>query len=169
MLNKSFKNSNLSLNRETELFTEAFSDQYSYVRETWIGVREKSGNCQGILFCPVCMNPVYSFIVFKYVILILWKDKYILGRIDLYFWGSVEKLVFFRDLGSKGKILLGSRGNYFQGSGEINALFSWIKGAQTPPPWGPHRFVRASELPVCENDKWTLNHALVCLRLWKGY
>ena len=40
---------------------------------------------------------------------------------------------FFRDLGSKGKILLGSRGNYFQGSGEINALFSGIKGAQTPP------------------------------------
>ena len=39
---------------------------------------------------------------------------------------------FFRDLGSKGKILLGSRGNYFQGSGEINALFSDIKGAQTP-------------------------------------
>ena len=46
----------------------------------------------------------------------------------------------FRDLGSKGKILLGSRGNYFQGSGEINALFSGIKGAQTPPPGGggPH-------------------------------
>ena len=39
---------------------------------------------------------------------------------------------FFRDLGSKGKILLGSRGNYFQGSGEINALFSGIKGALTP-------------------------------------
>ena len=38
----------------------------------------------------------------------------------------------FWDLGSKGKILLGSRGNYFQGSGEINALFSGIKGAQTP-------------------------------------
>ena len=44
---------------------------------------------------------------------------------------------FLRDLGSKGKILSGSRGNYFQGSGEINALFSGIKGAQTPP-WGPH-------------------------------
>ena len=41
----------------------------------------------------------------------------------------------FRDLGSKDKILLGSRGNYFQGSGEINALFSGIKGAQTPL-WG---------------------------------
>ena len=48
------------------------------------------------------------------------------------FGGSGEKLVFFRDLGSKGKILLGSRGNYFQGSGEINALFSGIKGAHTP-------------------------------------
>ena len=39
----------------------------------------------------------------------------------------------FRDMGSKCKIFLGSRGNYFQGSGEINALFSGIKGAQTPP------------------------------------
>ena len=38
----------------------------------------------------------------------------------------------FRDLGSKGKILLGSRGNYFEGSWEINELFSGIKGAQTP-------------------------------------
>ena len=44
--------------------------------------------------------------------------------------------ISFRDLGSKGKILLGSQGNYFQGSGEINELFSGIKGAQTP--WGPH-------------------------------
>ena len=67
------------------------------------------------------------------MILILRKDKYILGRNDLYiFWGSGKKLVFFRDLGSKGKVLLGSRGNYFQGSWEINALFSGIKGAQTP-------------------------------------
>ena len=38
----------------------------------------------------------------------------------------------FKDFGSKGKILLGSRGNYFQGFGEINALFTGIKGAQTP-------------------------------------
>ena len=51
--------------------------------------------------------------------------------------------VYFRDLGSRGKILLGSRGNYFQGSGEINALFSGTKGAQTPPPppGGPHQKV----------------------------
>ena len=38
---------------------------------------------------------LYGFIVFKYVILILRKDKYILGRNDLYFWGSGEELVFF--------------------------------------------------------------------------
>ena len=71
------------------------------------------------------------------MILILRKDKYVLGRNDIFFgiWG--EAGLFFRDLGSKGKILLGSRGNYFQGSGEINALFSGIKGAQTPP-GGPH-------------------------------
>ena len=50
-----------------------------------------------------------------------------------YIFGDLGKCwPIFRDLGSKGKILLGGRGNYFQGSGEINALFSGIKGAQTP-------------------------------------
>ena len=72
-----------------------------------------------------------TFLV-KYVILILRKEKYILGRIGLYFWGLGEKLNCFRDLGTKGKILLWSRGNYFQGFGEINALFSGIRG-QSPP------------------------------------
>ena len=33
-------------------------------------------------------------------------------------------------------MLLGRRGHYLQGDGEINALFSGIKGAQTPPPPG---------------------------------
>ena len=72
------------------------------------------------------------------MILILRKEKYFLGRIDLYFWGFGEKLNYFKGFGEQGKIILGSRGKYFQGSGEINALFSGIKGAQTPPPpWGP--------------------------------
>ena len=38
---------------------------------------------------------LYRFIVFKYVILILRKDKYILGKIGLYFWGFGEKLNYF--------------------------------------------------------------------------
>ena len=38
----------------------------------------------------------------------------------------------FRDLGSKDKILVGSRVNYFQGFGEITALFLGIKGVQPP-------------------------------------
>ena len=59
---------------------------------------------------------MYSFIVFKYVNLILWKELYILGRIGLHFggfgeklnwiWGAKEKhfqgaevLLSFRDLG----------------------------------------------------------------------
>ena len=42
---------------------------------------------------------LYSFIVFQYVILILRKDKYILERIELYFWD----MNYFRDLGSAGK------------------------------------------------------------------
>ena len=35
-------------------------------------------------------------------------------------------------------MLLGRRGNYLQGDAEINALFSGIKGVQTPPPPHPH-------------------------------
>ena len=61
---------------------------------------------------------MYSFIVFKYVNLILWKELYILGRIGLHFggfggeaelilriWGAKEKyfqgaeVLSFRDLG----------------------------------------------------------------------
>ena len=58
---------------------------------------------------------MYSFIVFKFVNLILWKGNYILGRFGLYFggeaelilriWGAKEKyiqgaeVVSFRDLG----------------------------------------------------------------------
>ena len=66
---------------KTELFTVAkhkvwikpsFSSEYSYVREIWIGVREKSGKCQGILFCPVCMNPViYNFIHLQWFYLLI--------------------------------------------------------------------------------------------------
>ena len=33
-------------------------------------------------------------------------------------------------------MLFEGRGNYLQGDREINALFSGIKGAQTPPPGG---------------------------------
>ena len=33
---------------------------------------------------------MYSFIIFKYVNLILWKEENILGRIGLYFWGFVD-------------------------------------------------------------------------------
>ena len=70
---------------------------------------------------------------FKYVILIIRKDKYILGRIGLYFWGFGEKLNYFKGFWEQRQILLARWGHYLQGDGEINALFSGIKGAQTPP------------------------------------
>ena len=79
---------------------------------------------------------MYSFIVFKYVNLILWNEFYILGRIGLHLGDLGRGWINFKDLGSKGKIFLGSWGNFFQGFGEINALFSGIKGAQTPSPLG---------------------------------
>ena len=66
------------------------------------------------------------------MILILRKDKYILGRIGLYFWGFGEKLNYFEGFGEQRQILLGRQGHYLQGDGEIDALFSGIKGAQTP-------------------------------------
>ena len=75
---------------------------------------------------------VYTFIVFKYVKLILWKEKYILVRIGLYFryigspsWENLnefweQKQNTFRETWN------------FQGFGEINALFLGSQGAQTP-------------------------------------
>ena len=60
--------------------------------------------------CHVQCNPlVYSFIVFKHVILILRKDKYILWKIGLYFWGFGEKLNIFYGFGERRQILLGRR------------------------------------------------------------
>ena len=76
------------------------------------------------------------FIVFEYGILILQKDKYIFGRIGLYFWGFWEKLNYFLGFGERRQILLGRQGHNLHGDGEINALFSGIKGAQTPPQGG---------------------------------
>ena len=63
--------------------------------------------------------------VFKFVILILRKEKYILGRIGSLFWGEAD---LFKGFGKQREILLGNRGNCFQGFGETNALFSGIKG-----------------------------------------
>ena len=70
---------------------------------------------------------------FKFLLQVILK--YIFGRIGLYFGGFVEKLNYFRDLGSKGKILSGSWG-FYSGVWEIMALFVGSKGAQTPPPGG---------------------------------
>ena len=57
---------------------------------------------------------IASYIVFKYVILILMKDKNFFGRIDLYFLGFREKLNYFQGFGEFKQMLLGRRGNYLQ-------------------------------------------------------
>ena len=73
------------------------------------------------------------------MILILRKDKYILGRNYLYFLGSGEKLVFFKGFGEQ-------RQNTFR---EPRQLFSGIWGDQciifrdqgsTDPPGGPRKY-----------------------------
>ena len=48
--------------------------------------------------------------------LILRKDKYILGKIGVYFWEEAELLL---GIWEQRQILLGRRGHYFQGDGEI--------------------------------------------------
>ena len=58
------------------------------------------------------------------MILILRKDKNILGRIGLHFSGFGEANTFR------------GQGNYLQGFGEINLLFLGVKGALPPPPPG---------------------------------
>ena len=63
--------------------------------------------------------------------LILWKELYILGELAYILGDLGRSWINFKDFESK-KIFSGSWGTFFQGFGEINALFSGIKGAQTP-------------------------------------
>ena len=73
---------------------------------------------------------LYSFIDFKYVILILRKEKHFLGRFGLYFGGYGEKLKYFGIWGAKAKTFRELR--IFQGFGEISALSLKSKVAQNP-------------------------------------
>ena len=75
---------------------------------------------------------LYSFTVFKYLILILRKEN--TGRIDLNFLGFGEKLTYFRALGSKGKILLGDEEITFRDLGRSKHYFQGSRENRTP--WG---------------------------------
>ena len=78
---------------------------------------------------------MYSFIVFKYVNLILWKELYIFKKNGLIFWGIWgEAELILRIWGAKERYFQGAE-VLFSGIWGDNALFSGIKGAQ--PPWGP--------------------------------
>ena len=77
---------------------------------------------------------MYSFIVFKYVNLILWKENYILGRIGLYFWEFGEKLNNFKDLGSKGKYFQGAEALSFRDLGRLMHYFQGSREHRPPPP-----------------------------------
>ena len=63
---------------------------------------------------------LYSFIIFKYVILILRKDDYTMGRIGLYFWGFGEKLNIFSGI-------WGGKANNYR---ETRTLFAGRQGDQ---------------------------------------
>ena len=77
---------------------------------------------------------MYSFIVFKYVNLILWKENYILGRIGLYFWEFGEKLNNFKDLGSKEKYFQGAEALSFRDLGKPTHYFQGSREHRPPPP-----------------------------------
>ena len=83
--------------------------------------------------------------------------------------------LFFRDLGSKGKILLGSRENYFQGFWEIISLFPGIKRAQD------HFIISRDQgstdstlgasllivfILVLQSSRWERGIWLLCLSAW---
>ena len=88
----------------------------------------------------------YGFIVFMFVSLILRKEKKHFRENWLIFWGIWGEVDLFLGIwGAKAKYFSGAKENYFQGFGEINALFAGIKGAQTP--WGPQQSVRVIYLP----------------------
>ena len=79
---------------------------------------------------------MHSSIVLKYLILKLWKEKKHFREnllIFLWIWGETE--LISRIVGANEKYIQGAEEFSFQGFGEINALFSGIKEAQTP--WGP--------------------------------
>ena len=77
------------------------------------------------------------------MILILRKDKYILGRIGLYFWGFEEKLNYFRDLGREGKYFLGDEDIICRDTGRSMRYFQGSR--EHRPPWGPHSYKRLGD------------------------
>ena len=97
-----------------------------------------------------------------YVILILRKEKYILVRIDLYFGGSGEKLVYFKEFGEQ-------RQNTFR---EPSQLFSGIWGDQCiifrdqgrtdppPPPPGTGQLVPKSTRTLVNSHPFLVNSYL---------
>ena len=77
---------------------------------------------------------LYSFIVFKYVNLILWKEKYILGRNGLYFWGFGEKSeLILRIWGAKEKFFLGAEEFSFRDLGRSMHYFQGSREHRPPP------------------------------------
>ena len=76
---------------------------------------------------------MYSYIAFRNVNLILLKEKYILGELAHILGDLGRSCIIFGVLWSKGKILSESWGIFLSGIWETSALFSGIKGAQTPP------------------------------------
>ena len=66
--------------------------------------------------------------------LILWKDKYILGRSGLYFWGEAELLLGI--CGAKANTFRETR-KLFAGRRGDQCIIFRDQGAHTPP-WGPH-------------------------------
>ena len=77
--------------------------------------------------------------VFKYVILILRKDKYILGRIGLYFFGIWgEAKLFLGIWGAKANTFRETRTLFAERRGHQCIIFRDQGSTDPPPPVWPH-------------------------------
>ena len=79
----------------------------------------------------------YSFIVFKYVIIILWKNKYILGRMCLIFGDLGRSRTFFFGIwGAKANTFRESRTLFAGRLGDQCIIFRDQGSTDPPPPHG---------------------------------
>ena len=69
------------------------------------------------------MKNVHTPVVFKYANLILWKEKYILGRIGLYFGGFGKKLNLFKGFGEQRQNTFMEVNNFFRDFGRSMHYF----------------------------------------------
>ena len=96
--------------------------------------------------------------VLKYVILILRKDKYILGCFGLYFWGEAELILGIER--AKANTFRETR-TLFAGRWGDQCIIFRDQGSTDPPPWGPLLLTRSQVFVVMSKTVlWMLKKAI---------